>query len=210
MQVLICNPTKPDIAEELATLAARRVVTAGQQDVHVTFAAVAEFVSRMANLPGQRTLILVSPGFLTITPEAFVAESRIVELAAQSNVSISALDARGVYLTDLKASDDTRGRSGKSLTDMTELRRSSMTRNDGVMLELTDGTGGTFFHNSNDLDTGLVGLTESPETVYVLELSLENAKLGSGYHSLKVTVDRPGTKVQARRGYYLSKQGKGQ
>ncbi len=208
MQVLICNPTKPDIAEELATLAARRLVTAGQQDVHVTFAAIAEFVSRMTDLPGQRTLILVSPGFLTITPEAFAAESRIVELAAQSNVRISALDARGVYLTDLKASDDTRGRSGKSLTDMTELRRSSMTRNDSVMLGLTDGTGGTFFRSSNDLDAGFAGLTQTPETLYVLELSLENAKLGSGYHSLKVKVDRAGTQVQARRGYYLSKPGK--
>jgi VWFA-related protein len=208
MQVLICNPTKPDIAEELAVLAARRVVMAGQQDIHVTFAAIAEFVSRMANLPGQRTLILVSPGFPTITPEAIAAESHVVELAAQSNISISALDARGVYTTELKASDDTRGRSGKSLTDMTELRRSSMARNDSVMRELSDGTGGTFFHNSNDLDAGFMGLTETPETLYVLELSLENVKMGSGYHSLKVKVDREGMQVQARRGYFLSKPGK--
>ena len=66
----------------------------------------------------------------------------------------------------------------------------------------------TFFHSSNDLDAGFAGLTETPETLYVLELSLENAKLGSGYQSLKVKVDRAGTQVQARRGYYLSKPGK--
>jgi VWFA-related protein len=209
IQISVCNPTTPAMAEELAVLAARRVVTAGQQDVHVTFAAIAEFVGRIADLPGQRSLILVSPGFLTITPEAFAAESHIVELAAQANVSISALDARGVYLTDLNASDDTRGRSGKSLTDMTELRRGSMTRNEGVMIELTDGTGGTFFRNSNDLDLGFKRLTETPETLYVIELSLENARLGSGYHSLKVKVDRAGMQVQARHGYFLSKPGKG-
>ena len=205
MQVLICNPTKPEIAETLAVLAARRVLMAGQQDIQVTFASIAEFVKRMANLPGQRTLILVSPGFLTITPEAFAAESHIVELAAQSNVTISALDARGVYTTELKASDDTRGRSGKSLTDMADLRRNSMALNSGVMMELTDGTGGTFFHNSNDLDAGLKGLTETPETLYVLELSLDNVKLDSGYHSLKVKVNREGTQIQARRGYFMPK-----
>jgi VWFA-related protein len=208
IQISICNPTKPETAEELANLAARRVVMAGEQDIRVTFAAIAEFVSRMAALPGQRTLILVSPGFLTITPEALAAESHIVELAAQSNISISALDARGVYVAELKASDDTRGRSGKSLTDMTNLRRNSMLSADGAMIELTDGTGGTFFHNSNDLDAGFTGLTETPETLYVLELSLENVKPGGGYHSLKVKVDRESAQIQARRGYFMSKPGK--
>jgi len=196
---LICNPTTPEMAEELATLAARRVVTAGQQDIHVTFAAIAEFVRRMANMPGQRSLILVSPGFVTITPEAFAAESHIVEVAAQANVSISALDARGVYTSDLKASDDTRGRSGKSLADLTDMRRNSLRNADGVMIELTDGTGGTFFHNSNDLDAGLKGMTETPETLYVLELSLANVKADGHYHALKVNVDRADTKVQASR-----------
>lgn len=94
-----------------------------------------------------------------------------------------------MYVTELKASDDTRGKSGKSLTDMTDLRRNSMLSADGAMIELTDGTGGTFFHKSNDLDVGLTGLTETPETLCMLELLLENVKLG-GYHSLKVKVDR--------------------
>jgi VWFA-related protein len=205
LQVLVCNPTTPAMAEQLAVLAASRVVTAGQQDVHVTFDTISEYVSRMANLPGERTLILVSPGFLTITPEAFAAESRIVELAAQSNVKISALDARGVYTSELTASDDTRGRSGQSLVDLNELRRSSLRNADGVMRELTDGTGGTFFHNSNDLGAGFKGLTETPETVYVLEFPLENAKADGRYHELKVKVDRDGAQVQARRGYFLSK-----
>lgn len=49
----------------------------------------------MATLPGQSTLILVSPGFLTITPEARNAESRIIDLAAADNITVSALDARG-------------------------------------------------------------------------------------------------------------------
>jgi len=36
----------------------------------------------MASLPGQRTLILMSPGFLTVVPEAMTDKSRILDLAA--------------------------------------------------------------------------------------------------------------------------------
>ena len=76
------------------------------------------------------------------------------------------------------------------------------------MIELTDGTGGTFFHNNNDLDAGFRGITETPETVYVLELSLADVKPDGHYHALKVNVNREGVKVQARRGYFLPKLGK--
>jgi len=73
------------------------------------------------------------------------------------------------------------------------------------MASLADGTGGTFFHNSNDLDAGFKALTEVPETVYVLELSLNNVKPDGAYHSLKVKLDRDGLDLNARRGYFMPK-----
>lgn len=68
-----------------------------------------------------------------------------------------------------------------------------------------NGTGGTFFHNSNDLETGFKSLAEGPESVYLLELSLDNAEPDRAYHSLKVKVDRLGLQIQARRGYFIPK-----
>jgi VWFA-related protein len=73
------------------------------------------------------------------------------------------------------------------------------------MAELADGTGGTFFHNSNDLDAGFKALTEAPEVVYLLELPLENVKPDGSYHRLKVKVTRDGLQIQARRGYLVPK-----
>ena len=70
------------------------------------------------------------------------------------------------------------------------------------MAELADGTGGTYFHNSNDLEAGFQSLTVAPEYVYLLEISLENLKPDGTYHHLKVKVDRDGLKLQARRGYF--------
>ena len=73
------------------------------------------------------------------------------------------------------------------------------------MGELADGTGGTFFHNNNNLDAGFKAITQAPEVVYMLELPLEGVKANGSFHRLKVEVDREGTTVQTRRGYFIPK-----
>ena len=156
----------------------------------------------MASLPGQRTLILVSPGFLTMEQDTLTAESRLMDLAAQSNVTISVLDPRGVYPTSVTASDNLHGGSAQ----MREYYRSRSGKAvESVMAELADATGGTFFHSNNDLDAGFKKLLEGPEVVYLLELPLDNVKPNGTYHRLKVKVDRSDVELQARRGYFIPK-----
>jgi len=201
-QLIVCNPPPPAMLESTAEAAASRVLAIGQQDTQESFAALTAYVRKMATLPGQRTLVLVSSGFPVITPEALDAESRLINLATQSNVMISALDARGVYVTEVNASDDTRGRSPGEINN---LRRSSMNQAENVMDQLSDGTGGTYFHHNNDLEAGFKSLTEAPEYLYLLELPLDDVKQNGAFHHLKVKVDRDGVKVQARRGYYMPK-----
>ena len=206
-QVFACDPSLNrqrdlQVARSMVESAARRVLMVGDQDVQVTLAAIKEFVRRMAKLPGQRSLILLSPGFVTITPEALQWESEIMDLAAQSNVTINALDARGLYtgVTDI------RERGAGQIIDSTHL--ASMKRAEDAMSELADGTGGAFFHNSNDLGAEFKSLTDGPEVVYVLELSPNGVKPDGSYHRLKVDVDREGMRLQARRGYSAPKQEK--
>ena len=78
----------------------------------------------------------------------------------------------------------------------------TMNLSEDVMAELANGTGGTYFHNSNDLEGGFKSLTQAPEYVYLLEFSLEKVKPDGTYHPLKVKVDKDGLKLQARRGYF--------
>ena len=77
-----------------------------------------------------------------------------------------------------------------------------MNFNEDVMSELAEGTGGTYFHNSNDLENGLKSLAAAPEVVYLLAISLKDVKHDGSYHSLKVRVAKQGLKIQARRGYF--------
>jgi VWFA-related protein len=199
----VCNPNTPEnLAERLADSAAMHALSLGKQDILVTYATLKEILRRMATLPGQRTLLLVSNGFLPIEEEARLAESQLIDLAVTSNVIINAIDARGLYTASMTAGDDTRGRSPEQVA---EYRRNSMSIEEEAMGELADGTGGTFFHNNNDLDAGFKAITEAPEVVYMLELALDGVKASGSYHRLKVKVDREGTTVQTRRGYFMPK-----
>lgn len=191
------------LAENMARSAARRALEIGDQDVRVTLGFVKEIVRRMSALPGQRTLILLSPGFLTPTAEAMSEKSQLLDLAARSNVTISALDARGLYTTALDATERGANTALALVTGSeSQYHAESMTLSEDVMAELADGTGGTFVHNSNDLKAGLQTLAAAPEYLYLLELSLENVKQDGAYHPLKVKVDQQGLKLQARRGYF--------
>jgi len=199
----------PGLAERIVRSAAAQTLAIGDRDISATLGTMREVVRRMAALPGQRTLILISPGFLTLTPEAMSQKSQILDLAAQSNVTISAMDARGLYTTEMDASE----RGGSSARDLmqgqhSEHHRESMKLNENVMAELADGTGGTYFHNSNDLEGGFKSLTQAPEYVYLLTFSPEQVKPDSTYHPLKVKVEKGGLRVQARQGYFVPKPAK--
>jgi VWFA-related protein len=204
-EAISCSDTHSEqVAEALVRTAATLALTMGDQDVRATLSTISRFVRGLATLPGERQLILVSPGFLTVTEEAVAEKSQILDLAAQSNVVISALDARGLYTTMVPASEQG-SLSPQATNRKLEYRRASEGLNGDIMAELADGTGGTFFHNSNDLQGGFKLLTAGPEYVYLLAFSPQDVKPDGAYHSLKVKVDRDGLHLQARRGYFALK-----
>lgn len=189
--------------EQLVRTAANQALAAGDQDVRASLGYLRDVIHTMSKLPGQRTLILLSPGFLSGTPEAQALQSQILDLAAASNVTISALDAGALSAGNVSASQGTAGSVfsnviGQPGQDQLE----SMREKEDVMAELADGTGGTYFHNSNDLERGLKALAAGPEYLYLLEFSLQGVKPNGSYHPLRVEVARSGLKLQARRGYF--------
>jgi VWFA-related protein len=193
------------MAENEVLNATNRSLNLGRQDAQMTYANLSAFVRTAATLPGQRMLIFISPGILPIEQESMTFESRMMDLAAQSNVPVSVLDARGLYTAELDASQHSPSLIGGSVQQQSDYRRTSMLVAENAMGALADGTGGTFFHNSNDLGAGFKALTEAPETLYVLELSLDNVKPDGKYHRLNVKVDRDGVEVHARHGYSMPK-----
>lgn len=198
------------VAEAMASQAARRAVEIGDQDVHVTLGFMKNLLRKMGTLPGERTVVLISPGFLTASPEAMTEESQVLDAAAESNVTISAMDARGLYSTELDASQLGSNSVRDLMTsDTAQNYGSAMTSSEDIMSSLADGTGGTYYHNSNDLEEGFQRLATAPEYVYLLEISLANVKQDGTYHRLKVELDKDGLKVRSRRGYFAPRREKG-
>jgi hypothetical protein len=58
-------------------------------------------------------------------------------------------------------------------------------KNDGTVA-LADGTGGSFYHNSNDLLQGFRELGMAQETMYVLGFAPSDEASDGRFHSLKV------------------------
>jgi VWFA-related protein len=182
----------------------RRVLSVGDQDALSSYATIASAIQALSAFQGERRLILVSPGFEALEQEALRAESSVIDLALASNVTISALDARGVYVANIGADESGSGSfRHNALVLQQDVRMSSMSNASGTMASLAYGTGGTFFHNNNDLGKGFRNLTQVPKVEYVLELSPEGLKADGRYHSLSVKVRRKGVMLIARRGYLV-------
>jgi VWFA-related protein len=194
------NPQTP--SQRLAVQAATRALAIGQEDARQSLLSVGTVVRAMSKLSGQRTLILVSPGFLSLSPEMMTFKSQLFDQALAANVIINALDARGLYAGNIDASEGPNATIGLSPQD--QLNASQESAN--AMSELANGTGGTFFQNNNDLEAGFKTLMAQPEYLYLLEISLKDVKQTGSYHSLKVTTDQPGLSVQARRGYFAPRE----
>jgi VWFA-related protein len=199
----IDNPTF--LPQRLARSAAVRALAIGEEDARQSLLLIGAVVSAMSKLPGQRTLILVSPGFLSLSPEAMTFKSELLDRAAGSNVVISALDARGLYQGNADASQGGNTTISDTFGQTSQDRLAAMESSENALAELANGTGGTFFHNNNDLENGLKSLAAAPQYLYLLQVSLKDVKPTGTYHRLQVKVDQHGLDVQARRGYFAPK-----
>src|SRR5215472_2008049 len=194
--------TKLAAATMDAQAAAQHTVSEGDNESQYAFRHLEEILRRMINLPGQRVIVFVSPGFLqgTFPTEA----SLIVDRATRANVVINTIDARGLYVPDVGGdiatppSDTMRTAGYKSL-----YRTSAQSAQDDVMAQLADGTGGTFYHNRNDVDELMRLAGAAPAVSYLLSFSPQNLKLDGHFHTLKIAlVTKEKYSVQARHGYF--------
>src|SRR5205085_6314360 len=135
--------------------------------------------------PGQRVLVLVSPGFILSTLQ--YEASDMVDRATRANIVINTIDSGGLYPPDIMGDianppNDSVRTAGFKAT----YRVSAQSAQEDVLTELADGTGGTFYHNRNDVDEAMREAGAAPEVSYVLGFSPQNLKFDGRFHTLKV------------------------
>lgn len=195
--------TQMDMATTSAKVAAQRQIGVGEQESRLALLALKNTIRRLSAMPGERVIVLVSPGFLTLDTH-LQDLTEAVDLANRSKVVINTLDARGLY-TDPLGDASRFSQASNTLSQTMELQylRTSATVEGEVLGEIADGTAGAWYHNNNDLEGGFNKIATTPEVIYVLGFSPENLKYDGSYHKLKVSLanDR-GLTLQARRGYF--------
>jgi hypothetical protein len=78
-----------------------------------------------------------------------------------------------------------------------------------ILNDLASGTGGTFYHNRNDIDVALRQAVAAPVASYLLGFSPQNLKFNGSFHALKVALSgKQKFDIQARRGYYAPRTAK--
>jgi VWFA-related protein len=191
-------------AENVAMGTARRVVDLGERDTRLAFTVLESTIRRLSAAPGDRSLILVSSGFI-LADDLRPEETDIMDRAIRANVRISSLNARGLYVIIPGGDASTPSSAGGPgvMNLKAQYQSQSALAEEDVLAELADATGGRYFHNNNDLKAGFAQVAAAPEFVYVLGFSPQNLKLDGAYHALKVKlVTARGLDLQARRGYY--------
>ncbi|MBZ5590790.1 MAG: VWA domain-containing protein [Acidobacteriia bacterium] len=207
-EAMVCMGLDPSqgsslqVAQQAARSAAQRNLQTGEHDTHLSFTVLKDVVRRMAAMPGQRSMVLLSPGFFS-TADLFQEKTEIIDRAIHANVIISALDARGLY-TIIPGGDASQATVDVTLSAVkSQYQTDSALMQADVLAELAEGTGGSWVHNTNDLDAGFKRVADPPEYFYVLGFSPQNLKLDGAFHKLKVVVKEASKlSLQARRGYY--------
>ncbi|HKT13282.1 MAG TPA: VWA domain-containing protein [Terriglobia bacterium] len=159
-------------------------------------------IDRMAVLPGERQVMVVSDGFINLGRGNRVES--LVDRALHARVTVSVLDGKGVALNmadlNAKRSYAPPGDLGVQADMYNSSREVDAT---GTLAEIANGTGGQFFYGDNNLLGGMRKILLPPEVSYVLTFSPSDLKADGALHALKVTLAHGhGLTVQARKGYF--------
>jgi VWFA-related protein len=145
-------PAPSDAAPETVAVVrnlARSILAQSEMQARTSLQGLEQVVNIVSRAPGQRSIILVSPGFLSQSEQYQL--DRIIDRALHSQVVISSLDPRGLALlmreADVTSAYTPSANSGAVGSQHAVDTNREMVASD-VLVEVAEGTGGQFFHNN--------------------------------------------------------------
>jgi VWFA-related protein len=200
---LILDST-PGLAPPIARDTLRAVYREEAGDASNAFRTLNNVVRLLGSMPGDRIMILVSPG-MYLPDELQRSLSESIDRATRSGVIINTLDGRGVYTID--PTGDVPGcrlTAPQTGLQVAKFAHDSITSQGLILHDLADATGGTALAQ-NDFAAEFKRLANPPEYVYYLGFYPKDFKTDGKFHEIKVTLPNgKGLSVQARKGYWAS------
>jgi VWFA-related protein len=193
------GPHEPELY--IANLA-RTVIEQALTQSRANLQKLDQVVKYVSQMPGQRTVLLVSPGFLSRSEQSQL--DAVIDRALRSQVVISSLDPKGLANVT-REGDASRNYLPAATLAVGKTQGLDSQREvevQDVLAEVAQGTGGEFVHNNNDLQAGFAAFAPAP--AYYLAFDPTDMKQDGKFHELKVELaeKHKGFSVQARRGYF--------
>jgi VWFA-related protein len=157
-----------------------------------------ELVERMKVLPGNRTIVVISPGFRVGNDREAMRE-QLIEEAVQAKVVIDAIHFAGSYQPSIVST-----MSRQTLGPQAGLNEPSRGAIDpGDLISIAEGTGGAVIEATNFPDAAFRQVA-TPNCVYILGFE-PTGKTDGKFHKLQVKVkDARKLTVRARAGYFAT------
>ena len=178
-----------------------------------TLGALNYVVRGMSDLPGRKSVLLVSHGFKLYQEDALGfkepgrvvnAIRKLVDSANRASVVIYTMDARGVVFTGLTAADDVGDRSPQQIQEELARRSSTLSDTQAGLDMLAEQTGGLAIRNSNDLSDGVRRILDD-QSYYLLAYVPDGDTFDPKtrrFNQIEIKVKRPGVSVRYRNGFF--------
>jgi VWFA-related protein len=178
-----------------------------------TLGAINYIVRGMKELPGRKSILLLSDGFKLFTETSggfrdstrvLEALRRLVDLANRSSVVVYTMDARGLAITGLTAADDTAGLDASAIEQRISDRRNQLFDTQDGLVYLARQTGGFPIINNNDLSGGIRKILDD-QSYYLIGYEPDDEVFDPKtrrFNKLEIKVKREGVKVRYRSGFF--------
>jgi VWFA-related protein len=180
-------------------------VPLGNAGARNMISALGSLGQNLGALPGRKIVVLFA-GRTSSSASQRSDVSKAIEECNRSGVAIYPVDVRPVFVQTQSQSEPERRMPGTGPEPQGQDDRSSLGVPDSsadsqqILSGLANGTGGFVITNSNDLLGELQRIAAEEDAYYLLSYTPPESKEGS-CHTLRVKVDRGGTKVRARNSY---------
>jgi VWFA-related protein len=177
-----------------------------------TLNALDAVVGALRDLPGRKSLVLLSDG-IPVPPReedsgrVLAGINRVIESANRASVIIYAVDSRGLQTFDLYDASLGAAPPAPQLGSIMMARSREVSDSQRGLRALAEETGGVAFVNSNDIGGGVRRALEDQRGYYLIGYRPDGGTFDPAtgrvrYHKLTLNVTRPGLKVRTRRGFF--------
>ena len=187
------------------------------QQARPVLAALAALAEGLRPIPGKKTVVLFSQGFVTPAVLDWQVQTTI-DLANRANVAIYIIDSAGLRgaaqasgslvpsspLAGVSAitNQEQRIRAVGGETVFDNARQEGQTREYDILYRISGDTGGRFLKGNNDIGQGLERINQEIQSRYTLAYRSTNQNFDGTFRKVKIEVRRPDLQIVSRNGYY--------